>query len=138
MAKRNKIWLTAIGVLIAAVAACGTFKECYDIGDEFFNCLKKKDYNRALQYLDDEATNATPRDIWLDGLEAKGKSLGILLSVQRQDIESYTVDNVTRLAIKYKTFYTNGTIFERLEFIERQGGFKITFYQYNEDSTMVQ
>ena len=138
MAKRKKIWLTALGVLLATIIACGAFKECYDIGDEFFNCLKNKEYDLALKYLDDEALKNTPRDIWLDGLKEKDKSLGILLSIQRQDIESYTVDNVTRLAIKYKTFYTNGTIFERLEFIERQSGFKITFYQYNEDSTMVQ
>ncbi|MBQ1696737.1 MAG: hypothetical protein II075_02525, partial [Bacteroidales bacterium] len=90
------------------------------------------------QLVDDEAIHNTPRQIWLDGLKEKDKSLGLLLNVQRQDFESYTVDNVTRLAIKYKTYYTNGTMFERLEFIERQGNFKITFYQYNEDSTLVQ
>lgn len=135
---RTRIWLCAMFAILAAVASCGAFKQCDDIGDNFYNCLKNSDYDLALQLVDDEAIHNTPRQIWLDGLKEKDKSLGLLLNVQRQDFESYTVDNVTRLAIKYKTYYTNGTMFERLEFIERQGNFKITFYQYNEDSTLVQ
>lgn len=134
----KKIWRFAVCALIVAIAACGAFKQCDEVGVGFYNCLKNRTFDLALQYLDEEAIIATPKDIWLNGLQEKDRQLGFLLSVQRQDFESYTVDNVTRLAIKYKTFYSHGTIFERLEFIEREGDFKITFYQYNEDSTMVQ
>ena len=125
--------------IIAAIAAsCGAFKQCDDVGTDFYNCLKNKEYDQALQYLDEEATQATPPEIWLNGFKEKDDKLGLLLSVKRQDFESNTKDNVTRLAIKYKNHYTNGIAYERLEFIERAGGFKITFYQYNEDSTLVE
>ena len=134
----HKTWLIVICAILATMTSCGAYKQCDDIGTDFFNCLKNKDFDLALQYLDDEATETTPRQIWLDGLKEKDKSLGLLLSVQRQDFESYTVDNVTRLAIKYKTQYSKGTMYERLEFIERHGNFKITFYKYNEDSTLVE
>ena len=124
--------------IITIMASCGAFKQCDDVGTSFYNCLKSQDYDQALQFLDDEAIKATPREIWLDGFKEKDRKLGLLLSVQRQDFESNTKDNVTRLAIKYKNHYTNGVAYERLEFIERMGSFKITFYQYNEDSTLVE
>ncbi|MBO4772017.1 MAG: hypothetical protein J5595_05730 [Bacteroidales bacterium] len=136
---RKAIPLLLCAILATIAVACGAFKECDEIGNDFYNCLKNKNYDLALQYLDEEATKATPREIWIDGFKEKDKTLGLLLSVQRQDFESYTTDNVTRLAIKYKNNYTNGrTTFERLEFIDRQGTFKITYYAYNEDSTLVE
>ncbi|MBQ2096982.1 MAG: hypothetical protein II480_02300 [Bacteroidales bacterium] len=134
---RKRAFFILICAIITFVVSCGAFKQCDDVGTEFYNCLKNRDYDLALQYLDDEAVKATPREIWMDGFKEKDSKLGFLLTVQRRDFESYTVDNVTRLAIKYKNYYTNGVAYERLEFIERMGDFKITFYQYNEDSTLV-
>lgn len=133
----NIIRATAICAILVIIVSCGAFKQCDEIGGDFYNYLKNQEYDQALQLLDEEALKATPRQVWLDGLKEKDKQLGLLLSVQRQDFESYTSDNVTRLAIKYKTQYTKGIMYERLEFIERKDDFKITFYNYNEDSTLV-
>ena len=133
----NTLRMTAILAIFITIVSCGAFKQCDEIGNDFYNFLKNRQYDLALQLLDDEALRATPQQKWLDGLKEKDKQLGLLLGVQRQDFESYTVDNVTRLAIRYKTQYSKGILFERLEFIERKEGFKITFYKYNEDSTLV-
>ena len=135
---KKRVIIILLSAVIALMASCGAFKQCDDVGTSFYNCLKGQDYECALQYLDDEAVRATPREIWLDGFKEKESKLGLLLSVQRRDFESYTIDNVTRLAIKYKNHYSNGIAYERLEFIERRGDFKITYYQYNEDSTLVE
>lgn len=129
--------LLLCAIVATIIISCGAFAQCDNIGNDFYNCLKNKDYESAMQFLDEEAIKTTPKEIWLNGLIEKDKSLGLLLSVQRRDFESYTMDNVTRLAIKYKNHYTYGTMYERLEFIERNGDFKITFYKYNEDSTLV-
>jgi len=135
---RKRVIFVMLCAVIALMASCGAFKQCDDVGNNFYNCLKSQDYDCALQYLDDEALKVTSREIWLDGFKEKESKLGLLLSVQRRDFESYTMDNVTRLAIKYKNHYSNGIAYERLEFIERMGDFKITYYQYNEDSTLVE
>ncbi|MCR5455931.1 MAG: hypothetical protein K6F33_13160 [Bacteroidales bacterium] len=134
----NTVRVTAICVILITIFACGAFKQCDEIGNDFYNFLKNKQYDQALQLLDEEALKVTPQQVWLDGLKVKEQQLGLLLSVQRQDFESHTVDNVTRLAIKYKTQYTKGVMYERLEFIERNDDFKITFYRYNADSTLVE
>ncbi len=138
MRAKKTIQLLLTCVIVVTMMSCGAFKQCDDIGNDFYNCLKHREFEKALEFLDEEALNATPRDIWLNGLTEKDRALGPLLSVQRQDFESYTVDNVTRLAIKYKTQYSSGKMYERLEFIERNDDFKITFYKYNEDSTLVE
>jgi hypothetical protein len=129
--------MTAILAMLIAVVSCGAFKQCDEIGSDFYNYLKTRQYDLVVQLLDEEALKATPQQIWLDGLKEKDRQLGFLLSVQRRDFESYTVDNVTRLAIRYKNQYSKGIVYERLEFIERNDDFKITFYKYNEDSTLV-
>ncbi len=129
--------MTAILAMLIIVVSCGAFKQCDEIGSDFYNYLKTRQYDLVVQLLDEEALKATPQQIWLDGLKEKDRQLGFLLSVQRRDFESYTVDNVTRLAIRYKNQYSKGIVYERLEFIERNDDFKITFYKYNEDSTLV-
>ena len=129
--------MTAILAMLITVVSCGAFKQCDEIGSDFYNYLKTRQYDLVVQLLDEEALKATPQQIWLDGLKEKDRQLGFLLSVQRRDFESYTVDNVTRLAIRYKNQYSKGIVYERLEFIERNDDFKITFYKYNEDSTLV-
>ena len=51
---RKRALFILICAIITFVVSCGAFKQCDDVGTEFYNCLKNRDYDLALQYLDDE------------------------------------------------------------------------------------
>ncbi len=123
--------------LTAMLASCGPVKDCDEVGQNFYQSLREGDINKALQYLDPEALNQTPEDIWRQGLMQKSQDLGMILNIERNDFESETSNNVTHVTIKYKIHYSKATMFERLEFVERDSKYRITFYKYDEDSTMV-
>lgn len=133
----KKITAIAISFAIATATSCGPVKDCDDTGKSFYKHLKDRDYDAAIQMLDPEAINNTPVEVWKDGLAKKDRDLGMILSVERRDFESQTSDNVTKMAIKYKVTYSEGTMYERIEFIERDHKFNITYYRYDEDSTIV-
>lgn len=129
--------IVAIAIWLTALASCGAVKDSDAVGKDFYDCLKERNYEKAMQLLDPEAINYTPADIWDKGLRKNGDALGMILNVERLDFESQTLNNVTRVAIKYKVHYSKGIMFERLEFIERNEEYRITYYKYDEDSTMV-
>ncbi len=134
---KNRLKLIIAVVAIAIAVSCGAVKESDEIGRQFYKCLKESNYDEAVKLLDAEAVNNTKLAIWTEGLRRKGEDLGMILNVERSDFESETSNNVTRTAIKYKVHYSKGTMYERLEFIQRDSEYKITFYQYDEDSTKV-
>lgn len=133
--KRLLILLTLISGII--ITSCGAVKDSDETGKEFYKCLKEGNYNKAIDLLDPEATKYTKLEIWTEGLKRKSENLGMILNVERNNFESETSNNVTRTAITYKVHYSNGTMFERLEFIQRDSEYKITYYKYDEDSTKV-
>lgn len=133
----HKIILALISIFLITATSCGPVKDCDEKGNEFYKYLKNKDFEHIDQYLDPEAIENTPIEIWRKGLEKKNADYGLILNVERRDFETHTSDNVTRVAIKYKVTYTKCTMYERLEFIERNADYKITYYGFDEDSTMV-
>lgn len=124
-------------VLSIALQSCGSVKDCDKIGGEFYNCLKTRQFSSVVQLIDEDALKATPADSWVNGLITKDQELGALLNVERINFETLTKDRVTTVGIKYKAIYSAGETFEKLEFIERGDRYWITYYQFNEDSTLV-
>lgn len=116
---------------------CGAVKDCDEIGNDFFNSLKLRDYDKALSLVDEEAFKYTDKEKWLQGLEHKEENFGLPLSFKRIDFETITQNRVTRVGIKYRVIYVGAELFEKLEFIQRDNQYKITFYQFNSDSTLV-
>lgn len=137
MKRLYSILSIAMICMAAWITSCGPVKDCDEVGQNFYQSLREGDINKAIQYLDHEALNQTPEDIWRQGLLQKSNNLGMILNIERNDFESETRDNVTRVTIKYKIHYSKATMFERLEFVERDSKYRITFYKFDEDSTMV-
>jgi hypothetical protein len=125
-------------ILLGGLASCGPVKQCDEVGQEFYKCLKSKNFGQILQYLDEEAIKETPERIWIDGLMRKDHDFGMLLKQECYGFDNETHDNVTRIAIKYRVYYSKCTLFEKLEFIQRQSGYKITYYKFDVDSALVE
>ena len=137
MKKKLCIFLLTVFAVLPFFSSCGSVKDCDQIGEEFYDCLQNENYERVFSLLDNEALKYTPKEIWLDGFKYKKKNLGTILRAQRIAFERITQDRVTRVGIKYKVIYAGADMFEKLEFIERDGDYKITFYQFNTDSLLV-
>ena len=118
-------------------SSCGAVKNCDEIGGEFYNFIKTERFEGVTELVDSEAFKVTPEEMWIENLEKKRHDAGQLLNVRRIDFETLTSDRVTRVGIWYKAVYTRAELFEKLEFIEREDGYKITFYQFDVDSLAV-
>ncbi|MBR4266128.1 MAG: hypothetical protein IKQ46_08755 [Bacteroidales bacterium] len=133
----NKTIYTVLLIITIALMSCGSVKQCDQIGIQFYNYLKAKQFEAIIDLLDKEALNASPAEVWLEGLARKDEVFGNVLNVERYDFESVTEDRVTRVGIKYKVIYPEATMFEKLEFVERDNEYKITFYKFDEDSLKI-
>ncbi|MBQ5452270.1 MAG: hypothetical protein IIU03_11930 [Bacteroidales bacterium] len=137
MKKKLCVFMLAAFAVLTFFSSCGVVKNCDEIGMEFYRCLRDGNYEGVLPLLDKEALKYTPEEKWIDGLKYKAKSLGAMFKPQRIAFETVTMERVTRVGIKYKVIYAGADMYEKLEFIERDGEYKITFYQYNPDSLLV-
>ncbi|MBP5367133.1 MAG: hypothetical protein J6Z01_01655 [Bacteroidales bacterium] len=123
--------LTFIAAIILILTSCAV-KNADDTGIFFYNMIKINDFDQAVTVIDPEALKRTPLEVWKNGLEQKENRMGQLLSYQRTNYYTDTIDNVTRVSIEYDVRYAEGKLEEKLQFICREGKFFITFYEFTE------
>ncbi|MBQ3656917.1 MAG: hypothetical protein II956_08760 [Bacteroidales bacterium] len=138
MKKKLLVFMMMAFAVLPFFSSCGSVKDCDYVATEFYDCLRESRYDDVFLLLDKDALQYTPKEIWLNGFKNKEKNFGAMLTAKRIGFESITQERVTRVGIKYKVIYANVDVFEKLEFVERgDGQYKITFYQYNTDSLLV-
>ena len=135
--KSFKITLFLTVLTTFVFSSCGAVRDCDDTGGEFFRCIKEERVSDVIKLIDAEALKVSPENVWIECLEKKAHKAGQLLSSRRIDFETLTTDRVTRVGIWYKNVYSETELFEKLEFVEREDGFKITYYNFDEDSLAV-
>lgn len=117
--------------LIIGITSCAV-KNADETGIFFYNMIKINDFDQAVTVIDPEAATHTPLKVWKEGLLQKRNRMGQLLSYQRTDFYTDTIDNITRVSIEYTVKYTEGILKEKLQFICRNEKYFITFYEFNE------
>ncbi len=117
--------------LIIGITSCAV-KNADETGIFFYNMIKINDFDQAVTVIDPEAATHTPLQVWKEGLLQKRNRMGQLLSYQRTDFYTDTIDNITRVSIEYTVKYTEGILKEKLQFICRNEKYFITFYEFNE------
>ena len=117
--------------LIIGLASCAV-KNADETAMFFYDMVKISDFESAVTVIDPESLTHTPAQVWKDGLIQKQQRMGQLLSYQRTDFYTDTIDNITRVSIEYTVKYTEGILKEKLQFICRNEKYFITFYEFNE------
>ena len=117
--------------LIIGLASCAV-KNADETAMFFYDMVKISDFESAVTVIDPESLTHTPAQVWKDGLIQKQQRMGNLLSYQRTDYYTDTIDNVTRVSITYDVKYSEGILKEKLQFILRNGKYFITFYEFKE------
>lgn len=117
--------------LIIGITSCAV-KNADEAGIFFYNMIKINDFDQAVTVIDPEAAKHTPLQVWKEGLLQKQNRMGQLLSYQRTNFYTDTIDNITRVSIEYTVKYTEGILKEKLQFICRNEKYFITFYEFKE------
>lgn len=117
--------------VIICLASCAV-KNADETGIFFYNMIKINDFDQAVTVIDPEAAKHTPLQVWKEGLLQKQNRMGQLLSYQRTNFYTDTIDNITRVSIEYTVKYTEGILKEKLQFICRNEKYFITFYEFKE------
>ena len=123
--------LSIIAVLLLMLSSCAV-KNADETAMFFYDMVKISDFDQAVTVIDPESLSHTPAQVWKDGLIQKQQRMGTLLSYQRTDYYTDTIDNITRVSITYDVKYSEGILKEKLQFIVRKGKYFITFYEFKE------
>lgn len=129
---KSKLLLPLILIIVTA-NGCGPVKDCDAIADEFYSAIKSGEYKNIIGLIDEQALERTPESTWIEGMAEKQKETGDLISYQRINFDTQTTDNVTRTILKFNVKYSKAELYERMEFIMRNGKQYITYYAYDED-----
>jgi hypothetical protein len=132
---RHAFFFVAFAVMF--LFSCGAVMDCDSIGSEFYSSLRSGQYEKAVSLVDASVFKHTDKNRWIEGFKYRDRVFGHILTYKRIDFETVTEDCVTRVGIKYKVICTNAELFEKLEFVGYKDGYKITFYRFNTDSTLV-
>jgi len=113
---------------------CGSISESDKVGNDFYEIIKSKKYEKIEPLLHPEALTATPIEFWIQGLQENNKNMGDLLVYKRTGFSTNTTNGITTATLKYDVTYVNGTLFEKIDFINYNNNqYKISHYQFNED-----
>ena len=117
--------------VIICLASCAV-KNADETAMFFYDMIKISDFESAVSVVDPASLAHTPAQVWKEGLLQKQQRMGTLLSYQRTDYYTDTIDNITRVSINYDVKYTEGILKEKLQFILRNGKYYVTFYEFKE------
>ena len=120
-----------LAIIFSSCSIGETSAEAQSIAEEFYGYLSDKNYQKAMDLVDEESKTAAASDEWLAVLSQKeeyGKFLGF-----EKDIGFNTNYNngTTTVKLNYTCDYEKLTLYERFVMVKRGNLFKIMFYEYN-------
>lgn len=121
--------LTATVILF--FSSCESVGKSDEMAEKFYQNLKTKNYEAIPAMIDETALETHPADVWIDLLESKDQYWGKFIDYKRTAFSTKTEDNQTITGLDFTVEHENGTVYERLKFVERNGQMKIYSYQYN-------
>lgn len=128
----KKIILLFFVGLFLSFTSCFAVKDADYVANDFYRYLRSGQYNKIISLIDGVALRYSPAREWTKSFEDKQETYGDLLSFIRESFDTITQEGKTVVVLKYKVKYTEAVFLETLEFIEREDGFYLTFYQYKE------
>ena len=122
------LFLTALisGFLFGSVSQSGK------TGDNFYNYLQAKDYNAIIDILDKGALENMSEKEWLLILKSRNFLLGNSFNYTNTGFHTSTVDNISITKLSYTIENEDKVIYESIDLIKRDDGYKIINYHFKE------
>jgi len=126
-----------LAIIFSSCSIGETSAEAQSIAEEFYGYLSDKNYDKAMELVDEESKTATDGDQWLMVLSQKegyGKFLGF-----EKDIGFNTNYNngTTTVKLNYTCDYEKFTLYEHFVMVKRGNLFKVMFYEYNTNKSLL-
>ena len=126
-----------LAIIFSSCSIGETSAEAQSIAEEFYGYLSDKNYDKAMELVDEESKTATDGDQWLMVLSQKegyGKFLGF-----KKDIGFNTNYNngTTTVKLNYTCDYEKFTLYEHFVMVKRGNLFKVMFYEYNTNKSLL-
>jgi len=126
-----------LAIIFSSCSIGETSAEAQSIAEEFYGYLSDKNYDKAMELVDEESKTATDGDQWLMVLSQKegyGKFLGF-----EKDIGFNTNYNngSTTVKLNYTCDYEKFTLYEHFVMVKRGNLFKVMFYEYNTNKSLL-
>jgi len=128
----KKYLIVFLLALLESLSSCFAVKDADYVANDFYRYLRSGQYNKIISLIDSQALRYSPAREWTKSFEDKQENYGELLSFIRESFDTITKDGKTIVVLKYKVKYTEAIFLETLEFLEREDGFYLTYYQYKE------
>lgn len=112
-------------------------KEAEGFAEKFYSYLSEKDYDKAMEMIDEESFAASSEEEWLTVLTQK-EQLGKFEGYKKDiGFNTHYNNGVTTVELNYTCTYEKITIYEKLTMVKRGSEYKIKSYEYNEDKSKI-
>ena len=133
-------------VIIPILFIATTFSSC-GIGEdaseaqayveEFYGYLSEKEYDKALDMVDEDSKKITPEEEWLKILSQK-ENLGKFNGYEKgMGFNTHYNNGVTTVVLSYTCTYEEMKVYEKFTMVKRGDIYKIMSYEYNTDKNML-
>ena len=130
-----KRFYTVVVILILAVFISGflfsSVSQSGKTGNNFYNYLKANDYEAIIDLLDKEALKNITEDEWINILKSRNNDLGKTFNYTNTGFHTSTINSKSVTQLDYTIQSNEATIYESIDLIKRDDGFKIIDYHFN-------
>jgi len=105
--------------------------------DDFYSYLSEKDYDKAMDMVDEDSKKITPEDEWLKILTQK-ENLGKFIGYEKDmGFNTHYNNGVTTVVLNYTCKYEEMDVYEKFTMVKRGDVYKIMSYEYNTDKSLL-
>ena len=124
--------------LVATLSGCGFGNEAEKAEktvEQFYTLLAEKDYDKAMEMVDEESLAITPYENWKEILVQK-ETLGKFKGYKKEvGFNTHYNNGVTTVDLNYTCNFSKTKLHEHFTLAKRKEGFKILLYEYNIDKS---
>ncbi len=125
--------LLVVSVMLS-LTYCGV-SDSSKVGDDFYQMLKTKDYDKLGALLSDEALAANPKEDWINLFKKLDNAYGTFKSYSRQSFHTGVNGGVHRTELMYEVIYDTDTLYHQMKFIEVGDSYKLSFFRSVSDKS---
>ncbi len=130
--------LFSVTLLVAALSGCGAVEDAQVVADKFYEAMKIGDTDSALKLFDDKMFETFGEEKVKELLVQHNTLFPGIKSYTKYAFSTKTKNGITGTILHFELETANGKVFERLEFVKRDDGFKLSGYYFSANKSEVE
>ena len=137
----KRFYIIVIPLFFAAIISgffFGSVSKSGTTGNNFYNYLQTKNYKAIIGLLDESAFDDKSKREWLFILKSRNFLLGESFDFKNTGFHTSTIENVNITKLDYTIEKDNEIVYESIDLIRRDDGYKILNYHFKEKITLLE